>query len=186
MKIKNIAILALLIAPVMVFASTGHHVDPESTRYFKMTGRVDDFWYRVINFSIFAGIVYYLAANPIKAFFSGRSEGIANQLNEIEEKLQASKNDRVVAEENLVKAEDKAKEIVTDAANEAKLLSANIAEKNDATLSMMEKQSEEKQALEAKKATRATIDTLLNDGFGNDDIAVDEAKVVSLVSKKVA
>ena len=178
--------MALLFLPVIALASGAAHVDPESTRYFKMTGRVDDFWYRVINFSIFAGILYYLAANPIKAFFTGRSEGIANKLKEIEEKLQASKNERLTAEANLVKAKEKAKEIVTDASKEAKILSANIAEKNDYTLTMLEKQSVEKQALESKKATRATIDNLLNDGIETSDVAIDEAKVVSLVSKKVA
>ena len=178
MKIKNIALIATVLVPTLVLASGAEHHD--------VTMLGSDFKYRVLNFSIFAGIVYYLAATPIKAFFVGRSEGIANQLKEIEEKLEASKNERKTAEENVANAENKAKEIVADAANEAKVLSANIAEKNEATLSMMDKQTVEKQSLESKKATRATIDNLLNDGFGNDDIAVDEAKVVSLISKKVA
>ena len=179
MKIKNIALIAtVVLVPSLVLASGAEHHD--------VTLWGSDFKYRVLNFTVFAGLIYYLAANPIKAFFVGRSEGIANQLKEIEEKLQASKNDRLAAEENLAKAEDKAKEIVTDAGSEAKVLSANIAEKNVASLSQLEKQAGEKQALESKKATRATIDSLLNDGFGNDDITVDEAKVVSLISNKVA
>jgi F-type H+-transporting ATPase subunit b len=178
MRIKNIALIATVLVPSLVLASGAEHHD--------VTMFNSDFFYRVLNFSIFAGIIYYLAASPIKEFFVGRSEGIANQLKEIEEKLAASKNERKVAEENVAKAEEKAKEIVADAANEAKILSANIAEKNETALTMMEKQALDKQALESKKATRATIDNLLNDGFGNDDIAVDEAKVVSLISKKVA
>jgi len=178
MRIKNIALIATVLVPSLVLASGAEHHD--------VTMFNSDFFYRVFNFSIFAGVVYYLVANPIKAFFVGRTEGIANQLKEIEEKLQASKNDRLAAEENLEKAKNKAEEIVADAANEAKILSANIAEKNDTALGMLVKQAEEKQALEAKKATRETIDNLLNDGFGNDDITVDESKVVSLISKKVA
>jgi F-type H+-transporting ATPase subunit b len=178
MRIKNIALIATVLVPSLVLASGAEHHD--------VTMFNSDFFYRVLNFSIFAGIIYYLAASPIKEFFVGRSEGIANQLKEIEEKLAASKNERKVAEENVAKAEEKAKEIVADAANEAKILSANIAEKNETALTMMEKQALDKQALESKKATRATIYNLLNDGFGNDDIAVDEAKVVSLISKKVA
>jgi len=178
MRIKKMALIATVLVPSLVLASGAEHHD--------VTMFNSDFFYRVLNFSIFAGLIYYLAANPIKAFFTGRTEGIANQLKEIEEKLQASKNARLAAEENLVKAEEKAKEIVVDAGNEAKILSANIAEKNDTALIMLAKQSEEKQALEAKKATRETIDNLLNDGFGNDDITVDESKVVSLISKKVA
>ena len=178
MRIKNIALLATVLVPSLVLASGAEHHD--------VTMFNSDFFYRVFNFAIFAGLVYYLVANPIKEFFVGRSEGIANQLKEIEEKLQASKDAKKDAEANFAKAESKAKEIVADAGDEAKILSTNIADKNGATLEMMEKQALDKQALESKKATRATIDNLLNDGFGNDDIAVDEAKVVSLISKKVA
>jgi len=178
MRIKNIALIATVLVPSLVLAGHGEHHD--------VTMFNSDFFYRVLNFTVFAGLIYYLAANPIKAFFVGRSEGIAGQLEEIEAKLQASKNERLAAEENLAKAEEKAKEIISDAANEAKLLASKIAEKNEATLKILEKQALEKQALEVKKATRATIDSVLNEGITSDDITVDEAKVVSLISKKVA
>ena len=178
MKIKNIVLVLAVVLPSLVLASGHEHKE--------VTLLGSDFLFRVLNFSVFAGLIYYLAANPIKAFFLGRSEGIAKQLEEIDAKLQASKNERLAAEENLVNAEERAKEIVANAGNEAKILSSNIAEKNDAILAQLEKQAIEKQALESKKATRATIDTLLNDGFTNDDITIDEAKVVSLISNKVA
>jgi len=179
MRIKNIAlIVTVLLVPSLVLASGTEHHDVSMFN--------SDFFYRVLNFSVFMGILYYLAANPIKDFFVGRSEGIANQLEEIEAKLQASENERLVAEENLVKAEAKAEKILSDAEVEAKMLSENIAEKNDVALTILEKQAVEKQALSSKKATQSTIDALLNDGITNDDITVDESKVVSLVSGKVA
>ena len=178
MRIKNIALIATVLVPSLVLAGHGEH---HAATMFN-----SDFFYRVLNFSVFAGLIYYLAANPIKAFFVGRTEGIAGQLEEIEEKLQASKNERLMAEENLVKAEEKVKEIVSNAGSEAKLLSTAIADKNEATLSQLEKQALEKQALESKKATKSTINAILNDGISNDDITVDETKVVSLISDKVA
>ena len=179
MKIKNIAIISAVIAvPSLVLASGGEH--------HTVTMWESAFKYKVLNFTIFAGIVYYLVANPIKAFFIGRSEDISNQLAEIEEKLKASKNERVLAEANVVKSEKRAEEIILDAGKEAKLLSANIAEKNENSLALLERQVEEKQEVEVKKATKATIDAVLNGGFDNSDINVDEAKVVSLISKKVA
>jgi len=178
MKIKNIALIFAVLIPSLVLATgTEHH---------SVTMMDSDFKYRVLNFAIFAGLVYYLVANPIKAFFKGRAEDIAKQLAEIEEKLKASKNERLLAEENVVKAQKRAKEIVSDAGKEATILSTNIAEKNEMALSLLEKQLEEKQALETKKSTRETIDSILNSGFDNSDINVDESKVVSLISKKVA
>jgi hypothetical protein len=40
--------------------------------------------------------------------------------------------------------------------------------------------------LDRKKMAKETISNLLKDGLSNDDISVDESKVVSLISKKVA
>jgi F-type H+-transporting ATPase subunit b len=179
MGIKNIALIATaLLIPSLVLASGAEHHD--------VTMFNSDFFYRVLNFSVFVGILYYLIANPIKEFFVGRSEGISNQLEEIEAKLQASKNERLLAEENVLKAEKKAKDIIATAGTEAKILSDNISDKNSVTLAMLEKQAIEKQALASKKATEATISTLLNNGFETADITITEAKVVSLISDKVA
>ena len=178
MKIKNTLLTVMILVPSLVLAGHGEHHE--------VTMFNSDFFYRVLNFTIFAGLIYYLAANPIKAFFADRAEGISNQLKEIEDKLQASKNDRITAEENLLKAEEKAKELVADAGAEAKIMSSSIADKNEVALKLLTKQLEDKQVFERTKATRDTINTLLDDGFENDDINVDATKVVSLVSKKVA
>jgi F-type H+-transporting ATPase subunit b len=178
MRIKNIALFVTVLVPSLVLATGAEHHD--------VTMFNSDFFYRVFNFTIFAGLVYYLVANPIKEFFIGRAEGIANRLKEIEEKLQATKNAKKEAEANLLKAEAKATEIISDAAKEAKLLSSKIVEKSEETLTLMEKQAIEKQVLETKKAARTTIDNVLNEGITNDDISIDESKVVSLISKKVA
>ncbi len=178
MRVKKTVLIATILIPSLIMAGHSEH---HSVTMFN-----SDFFYRVLNFTIFAGLIYYLVANPIKEFFVGRSQGIANQLKEIEEKLQASKKERLAAEENLAKAEEKAKEIVADATNEAKVLAAKIAEKNATLLSQLEKQALEKQELETKKAMRNTIDEVLNSGITNDDITLDESKVISLISKKVA
>lgn len=177
MKIKNIALLLSILAlPTLLLANGEHHV----------TMMDSDFKYRVLNFAIFAGLVYYLVANPIKSFFAGRSDDIANQLSEIEEKLKESKQRRVLAEENLAKAKKKAKMIISDAGKEAELLVSSIVEKNENSLALLDRQLEEKQAVESKKATKATINDVLSSGFDNSDINVDETKVISLISKKVA
>jgi F-type H+-transporting ATPase subunit b len=76
------------VVPAVLLASG--HADGETSRYFIQTGRENDFWPRVVNFTIFASLLYYLVANPIRDFFKGRSAGIATQLSEIEEKLQAA------------------------------------------------------------------------------------------------
>ena len=181
---KKIILLSLLVVPAALLASGGH--DGEVTRYFVQTGRESDFWPRAFNFVIFASLLYYLIANPVKEFFKGRSEGIAAQLNEIEEKLQAAKDEKKEAQNRLKESEKKAEEILVDAKSEATLLAEKIAIANAEELILLEKQLAEKIALDERKSAREVIDEVLNENITNDDIMIDEAKVVEIISKKVA
>jgi F-type H+-transporting ATPase subunit b len=183
MNMKKIVLLSLLIVPAVLLASGG---DAESSRYFAQTGRETDFWPRVFNFVIFASLLYYLLANPIKNFFKGRTEGISAQLNEIEKKLQAAKDEKKNAQNRLDESAKKAEEIVADAKAEAVILAEKIATANQNDLAVLDKQFEEKMALEERKSAREAIDEILSDNITNDDIMLDEAKVVEIISKKVA
>ncbi len=180
---KKIVLLSLLIVPAILLASGG---DAESSRYFAQTGREYDFLPRVVNFVIFAALLYYLLANPIKNFFKGRSESIAAQLNEIEKKLQAAKDEKKEAQNRLDESEKRAEEILVDAKAEAVLLAEKIATANQNDLAILDKQLEEKMSLEERKSAREAIDEILSENITNDDIMLDEAKVVEIISKKVA
>ena len=182
---KKILVLSLLIVPAVLLASSGHH-DGETTRYFLQTGRENDFWPRVVNFTIFASILYYLLANPIKDFFTNRKADIAGQLKEIESKLKAAKDAEKDAQSRLDESAKKAELILEDAKKEAKFLADKMAENNASDIENMSKQLNEKMALEEKKSVRDAIDEILTDNITNDDITIDESKVVDIVAKKVA
>jgi len=184
MNMKKTVLFALLVVPAILLASG--HDSGEATRYFAQTGRENDFWPRVINFTIFASILYYLVANPIKNFFKGRREGIAAQLKEIENKLQAAKDEKKEAQARLDESVNKAAEIVEDAKAEAEILAKKIAEASVNELSVLEKQFEEKITLEERRAAREVIDEVLSENITTDDIMLDENKVVDIISKKVA
>jgi len=181
---KKILLLSLLVLPAVLAASG--HADGESTRYFAQTGRENDFWPRVVNFTIFASILYYLLANPIKNFFKDRRSGIAAQLKEIEAKLQSAKDAEKDAQMRLDESANKAKQIIEDAKKEAKILTDKIAEANANDLALMDKQLDEKMTFEEKRTAREAIDEVLGENITNDDIALDESKVVDIISKKVA
>lgn len=184
MNMKKIVLLSLLIVPAILLASGAP--EGEVTRYFEQTGRESDYWQRVVNFTIFASVLYYLLANPIKNFFVGRRKGIAAQLQQIEEKLQASKDEKKEAHARLDESGKKAEQIIADAKKEAKYLAQKIAEANDNDLFLMSKHLEEKMALEERKSAREAIDEILSENITNDDIMIDESKVVDIISKKVA
>jgi F-type H+-transporting ATPase subunit b len=180
---KKIVLLSLLIVPAVLLASGG---DAESSRYFAQTGRETDFLPRAVNFIIFASLLYYLIANPIKNFFKGRTEGIAAQLNEIETKLQAAKDEKKDAQNRLEESKKRAEEIIADAKAEAVILAEKIALANQNDQAILDKQFEEKITLEERKSAREVIDEILSGNITNDDIMLNESKVVEIISKKVA
>ena len=181
---KKIILLSLLVVPAVLLASG--HADGETSRYFMQTGRENDFWPRVVNFTIFASLLYYLVANPIRDFFKGRSADIATQLSEIEEKLQAAKDEKKEAQVRLDASEKKAEEILVDAKAEAVILAEKITTANQNELASLEKQLDEKMTLEERKSAREAIDEVLSENITTDDINLDEKKVVEIISKKVA
>jgi F-type H+-transporting ATPase subunit b len=180
---KKIVWFSLLVLPAIVFAAAG---ESEGSRYLAQTGRETDFWPRVINFTIFAALLYYLIAEPIRNFFKGRKEGIANRLKEIEEMLQLAKEKKKEAQARLEESEKKAKEIIEDAKKEAALLAKKIAQSSENELQMLEKQYAEKMTAEERKTVRETVKEVLGENITPDDIALDAEKVVDIIAKKVA
>ncbi len=182
MNMKKVVLLSLFMIPAVVLASA----DAETSRYFMQTGRENDFIPRVVNFTIFVGLLYYLLANPIKSFFKDRSAGIEGQLAEIEQKLQDAKDKEKEAQTRLDESEKRADSIIADAKAEAIYLAEQIAKSNKSELAILEKQLEEKIDLAEKKSVRAIINDVLSENITNADIMLDEVKVVDIISKKVA
>ncbi len=180
---KKLLYVALLVLPVMLLASGGEH---EAGRYFAQTGRHSDFIPRIFNFVVFFGLIYYLAASPIKAFFKGRKEGIAAQLNEIESKLQEAKERQKDAEKALVESEAKANEIIEDSKKEAALLVNRIEENRAKDLVLLEKLYEERMQHEERRMLKETIASVLHENITADDIPLSEKQVVEIIAKKVA
>jgi len=180
MKMKQLLLAVVIIVPAILFANEG------AGQYEALTGRSTDFIPRIFNFLVFAGIAYYLLANPIKSFFVGRQRGISNQLKEIEAKLQSAKDEKIEAKSHLKDSKVKANEIVDTAKKEADILSGKIAENSANELKAIEKQYEEKSSLEERRAIRAAINEVLSNNITTDDIPLDEQKVIDLIDKKVA
>ena len=67
---------------------------------------------RTVNFVIFAGIIWYLLAEPVKNYFGGRSQGIADELQKVQDRLKESKQAKEAAEAKIVDANKLAEEIV--------------------------------------------------------------------------
>jgi len=173
----------LLLLPVALMASGAEH---EGSRYLAVAGRESDFIPRIFNFLVFFGLIYYLVATPLKDFFKGRRDGIANQLNEIESKLQEAKEAEKSAKHAVAESISKAKEILFDSQNEIELLNKHLRENSQNDLMMLAKQHAEKLEYEERRMVKDIVNTVLNDNIASDDIPLTETQVVDIVSRKAA
>ncbi len=175
-RMKKITFLWLLL-PVWALAS-GSAEGAED-------GGTDFFW-RLINFLIFFGIIYYLIADKIKAFFKGREDGIAKRLSEVQEKLKEAKAEKESAEQKAKDAEATAADLIAAAKKEAELMTEKINETVAQEKAHLEKAFEERVEVEAKLMKREVVNEVLEEMFSSDSAQIGNEDLLNIIKKKVA
>ncbi len=145
-----------------------------------------DIMARTINFIIFAGILYYLIADKVKAYFKGRTRGIANQLTEIQEKLNSAKQAKEDALADAKNADAKAKELVEIAKNEASFISDKIAQDTKTEIAHLEKALQERMEIEEKKMGKEVVSEVIDELFADGKIKLSNDDFLNIIKKKVA
>jgi F-type H+-transporting ATPase subunit b len=167
-------VLTLLMVTGVVFASGGAE------------GGETDIVQRTVNFLIFAGILYYLLADPIKNFFSGRSKEIADELEKVQEKLRDSKAAKEAAEQKIEEAKKFAEDLMVTAKKENKILNEKIMQQCDADLENVTKQNAALMDLEQRKMVREVVDTVMDDVLAEESAGFDKETMAQIIMKKVA
>lgn len=141
---------------------------------------------RTVNFVIFAGILWYLLAEPVKNYFGGRSQGIADELQKVQERLRESKQAKEAAEAKVNEANKLAEEIIATASKEGKVLNEKILKQCDADIENMQKQNVAVMALEQRKMVRQLVDEILSDVLAQESSSLDKEAMTNIIMKKVA
>lgn len=140
---------------------------------------------RAFNFLIFAGIIYYLIAEPLKSFFENRTLSIENQFKKNQEKLKESEEAKKEAEEFLAEAKRKAGIIVADANREIKIIGKQLDKSCENELKALEKQFQDLELLETSKMKRVVVAEVIQESF-NSDIGLDSKSLTEVIVRKVA
>jgi len=171
----NVKYLSLLLLPAYALASG----DAEASG----SGETDIFW-RVINFAIFFGILYYLLADTIKTFFKEREEGIAGRLSAVEEKLKEAKAEKEAAAQKAKDAGTASADLIEVAKKEAELMVSKINETLVHDKEQLEKSYADRIDIEAKKMKKEVVNEVLEDMFKSDNISNED--MLNIIKKKVA
>lgn len=135
---KKLLLLGLALSPVILFANS--------------EGAETDIVQRTVNFIIFAGILWYLLADKVKAFFADRSLSIQAELDKVQDTLKASQKKIDSANKQLEDAKVLAAEIVENAKEDVDSIKQKVIVAVEAEIAQLEKNFDEKTKVELRKA----------------------------------
>ena len=141
---------------------------------------------RTVNFLIFAGIMVYILAEPVKNYFGGRSAAIANELEKVQERLRESKRLKEAAEHKVEEAERFAAELAESSKKENKILADKILVQCEQELEIIAKQNDVLMELEKRKMVREVVSEVMNDVMNSSSDALGKEAMTEILKKKVA
>ncbi|MFZ2889666.1 F0F1 ATP synthase subunit B [Sulfuricurvum sp.] len=141
---------------------------------------------RTVNFLIFAGILIYVLAEPLKNYFNGRSTAIADELEKVQERLRESKRLKEAAEHKVEEAMRFASELAESSKRENKILSDKILLQCDQELEIIEKQNSALMELDKRKMVRDVVNDVMNDVMNSSNEALGKEAMTEILKKKVA
>jgi len=172
--LKKLLLLGLALAPVALFANS----EGAETNY--------DIVERTVNFIIFAGILWYLLADKIKAYFADRTASIQAELDKVQDTLKASKDKVEDANKKLEESKALAAEIVETAKADIDSVKKKVAEAVDAEIANLNKGFDERIKVETSKAKKQIVSEILEELLSSDNVSLSQDELANIVLKKVA
>ncbi|MDD3055223.1 MAG: F0F1 ATP synthase subunit B [Aliarcobacter sp.] len=169
---KRILLLGLALVPVALLANEG--------------AVETDLVQRTVNFIIFAGILWYLLADKIKAFFAERSLSIQGELDKVQDTLKASQDKVKDAQKKLEEAKKIATEIIDGAKADIDSVKQKVATAVDSDIVNLNKNLEEMMKVEISKAKKEVVTEVLEELLSSENIKLTQQELANIVLKKVA
>lgn len=141
---------------------------------------------RTVNFLLFAGLIWYLVAEPAKNYFASRSNAIADELNKVQEKLKESVELKKEALAKISEAEKFAEELAVASKKENKILNDNIMAQCDSDLEVMSKQHETKKDFETRNMIIEVVEEVVSETLNQSSEVFDREAMANVILKKVA
>lgn len=141
---------------------------------------------RTVNFLIFAGVIWYLIAEPLKGYFASRSKAIADEMSKVQDKLRESANIKKDALAKVSASEKFAQELAQHSSKENKILSDNILSQCEADILTMAKQQDSLMEFEQRKMVRQVVEETLSKALSEVDSDFDKESMANIILKKVA
>ena len=141
---------------------------------------------RTVNFALFAGLIWYLIAEPAKNYFAGRSQGIADEMQKVQDKLNESISLKKDALAKISDAEKFAEELAVSSKKENKILNDNIMTQCNVELEILAKGQVSLMDFEQRKMVRSVVEETLSEVLSQSSDSFDKEAMANVILKKVA
>lgn len=149
-------------------------------------GGATDIVQRTANFLLFAGLVWYLVAAPMKDYFAARSKSIADELQKVQDKLNESVTLKKDALAKISDAEKFAQELAVISKKENKIINDNIMQGCDLDLENLVKHNASSMEFEQRRMVRSVVEDVLNKVLSQTSDDFDKEAMANVILKKVA
>jgi F-type H+-transporting ATPase subunit b len=141
---------------------------------------------RTVNFLLFAGLVWYLVAEPAKSYFASRSKAIADELKNVQAKLNESVLLKKEALAKISDAEKFAEELAISSKKENKIINDSIIAQCDVELENLVKHDLSVKDFEQRKMVRKVIEDILSKTLEQSSDSFDKEAMANVILRKVA
>lgn len=169
---SRILVLTLMISTYALASEAGHSET--------------DIVQRTVNFFLFAGLVWYLVGEPVKAYFASRSQAIADELKKVQDRLDESIALKKEALAKISEAEKFAENLAASSKKENKVINDSIMAQCDSDLESLVKQNESLKVFEQRKIVRNVVENILAETLSQSADSFDRETMANIILKKVA
>jgi len=141
---------------------------------------------RTVNFLLFAGLIWYLVAEPAKNFFASRSQAIADEMKKVQDKLKETGALKKEALAKITDAEKFAEELALNSKKENKIINDNIIAQCDVDLEILSKQQIVLMEFEQRKMVSNVVKEVLEEVLDKSSDSFDKESMANVILKKVA
>jgi len=170
--VSRILVLMLMISTYALASEAGH-------------GETD-IVQRTVNFLLFAGLVWYLVGEPVKSYFTSRSQSIADELKKVQEKLDESIALKKEALSKISEAEKFAEDLATSLKKENRIINDSIMTQCDSELEVLVRQSNTLKDFEQRKMVCSVVENVLGETLSQSSENLDRETMANIILKKVA
>ena len=169
---SRIIVLMIMISTV-AFASSAEHGGTDIVQ-------------RTVNFLLFAGLIWYLVAEPAKNYFASRSQAIAGEMQKVQDRLKESVTLKKEALAKISDAEKFAEDLVVSSKKENKILNDNVMAQCEVDLEILGKQQTTLMDFEQRKMVRTVVENTLEEVLSQSSDGFDKEAMANVILKKVA